>query len=59
MRFVDGLYNPSDACFIAAAPELYEALENLLGMMESVRPDWQHAEQEGARAALAKARGEI
>ena len=38
--------------------DLYEALDNLLGMIENERPDWRHSEQEEARAALAKARGE-
>ena len=44
----------ADACLIAAAPDLFEALEDLLG--------WQtHAPQEvvdAARAAVKKARGE-
>lgn len=52
--------NKNDWSLIAAAPELYEALENVLD-------SWQYGESitEGqdvynaARAALAKARGEV
>ena len=38
--------------------ELYEALDDLLQLIETERPDWQHKEQFRASAALAKARGE-
>lgn len=47
----------ANARLIAAAPELLEALEELLQLIEIERPDWQHTEQHRARAALAKARG--
>ena len=40
------------------ARELEEALDELLQLVETERPDWQHKEQEMARAALKKARGE-
>tara|TARA_Y100000114_G_scaffold123183_1_gene118694 strand:- start:359 stop:640 length:282 start_codon:yes stop_codon:yes gene_type:complete len=40
-----------------AAPDLLEALEELLQLIEIERPDWQHTEQHRARAAIAKARG--
>ena len=41
-----------------AAPDLLEALEELLQLIEIERPDWQHTEQHRARAAIAKARGQ-
>ena len=47
----DGGFDEGDANLIAAAPELYEALEALL----EYRDKWA---VEKARAALAKARGE-
>ena len=53
-----GPYNHDNFVLMSAAHELYEALDNLLGMIENERPDWQYSEQEEARAALAKARGE-
>lgn len=48
----------ANASLIAAAPDLLEALEELLQLIEIERPDWQHTEQHLARAAIAKARGE-
>jgi hypothetical protein len=58
--------NGADARLIAAAPELYEALETFVTeyveLVESGDAGFWDAEQEGkvkaARAALAKARGE-
>ena len=50
--FMRGEFKYPDACLIAAAPELYEALDNILkrGLtIDLIDP---------ARAALAKARGE-
>lgn len=51
----------ANGLLIAAAPELYEALDALLGATE-VLPGYEHeiftAELDAARAALAKARGD-
>ncbi len=49
--------NIADACLIAAAPELLEALENLLKVHEG-EGGTQHNAADMARAALAKAKGE-
>ena len=62
------IYDKADGCLCAAAPELYEALENLMSAMDDVLcnadriPDcivWVVQEaQDKATAALKKARGE-
>ena len=63
------VFTQSDACFIAAAPELLESQENLLaaalGWADSVEydrdPGWDYNEEPvivAARAAIAKAKGE-
>ena len=57
-QVVDFVYEEADARLIAAAPDLLEALEELLQLIEIERPDWLHTEQHRARAAIAKARGE-
>ena len=49
-------WNPSDIPLIAAAPELYEALVDLIGFLFHGKKDRQTILK--ATAALAKARGE-
>lgn len=49
----------ANAHLISAAPDMYEALEELLQLIEIERPDWQHTEQHRGYKALKKARGEI
>ena len=39
MRFVDGYYNTFDACLMAEAKGLYEALESALAVIESLPGD--------------------
>ena len=62
MRLVDGVYNPFDACLIAAAPELYESNQELarhvveLCAVMGVPVPADSLERH--RAASAKARGE-
>ena len=52
-------YDPADAHLIAAAPEIYEALQRLLnGMTQHGMADHGPALKAAARAALRKARGE-
>lgn len=46
----------ANARLIAAAPELLEACEGLLGLAE--RDGWLHVAVNAARAAIAKAKGE-
>ena len=46
----------ANAALISAAPDLYAALDGLLGLTEGNIDGWQ--EIRAARAALAKARGE-
>lgn len=60
MRLVDGYYNTFDASLIAAAPELYEALEFAAKTLERTANDNLDGRNAAtqARAALAKARGE-
>ena len=50
----------ADACLIAAAPELLEALENLLKVLGDLEGGigLQYNEADIARAAIAKAKGE-
>jgi hypothetical protein len=57
MRIAGGYYNIFDANLIAAAPDLYDALENLLKVHKGEGGSKFHA-GDIARAALAKARGE-
>jgi len=51
MRLVDGVYNPFDACLIAAAPDLYNFLD---AKAHHLPIEDQHV----ASLLLAKARGE-
>src|SRR5690554_4939482 len=56
---VDHVYEKSDAYLIAAAPDLYEALDDLRSSCKALGLDRDlHQELYNARAALAKARGE-
>lgn len=48
----------ANAHIIAAAPELYTALEELMTLVELEFDAYNYQEQVNARAALAKARGE-
>lgn len=54
----------ANACLIASAPELYEALDELIELArpnvypQPDKPDSPYAKLERARAALAKARGD-
>ena len=56
-QVVDYVYEEADARLIAAAPELLEALENLLAVREGKGGTKYHAD-DIARAAIAKAKGE-
>ena len=47
-----------DACLIAAAPELLEALEQVVSFVDAGQGTWTVEEQQKARAAIAKAKGE-
>ena len=47
-----------DACLIAAAPDLLEALEKLVSLIDAGEGTWTLEEQQKARAAIAKAKGE-
>jgi hypothetical protein len=47
-----------DACLIAAAPELLEALEQVLSFVDAGQGTWTVEDQNKARAAIAKAKGE-
>jgi hypothetical protein len=49
----------ANAALIAAAPDLLEALEKLVVAMEDELPVGGSDETRAARAALAKARGEV
>ena len=53
-----GVEQEFNAHLIAAAPELYKALNELLTMVELEHDDYNATECVNARAALAKARGE-
>ena len=55
---IDGLNNTENARLIAAAPDLYEALENMVATMTSMGKTENSAIVK-ARAALAKASGEV
>ena len=53
--------NPANACLAAAAPEMYDALADLLDMVDADDgddPDGMVAHLTHARAVMAKARGE-
>ena len=54
----DSIENEADANLISAAPDLLEALENLLAVREGAGGTKYHAD-DIARAAIAKAKGEI
>ena len=47
-----------DACLIAAAPELLEALEQVVSFVDAGQGTWTVEEQQKARAAIAKSKGE-
>ena len=47
-----------DACLIAAAPDLLEALEKLVSLIDAGEGTWTLEEQQKARAAIAKAKGQ-
>ena len=54
-------YNPDTANFIASAPDMYEALEELMDIVQGVIDDGDKLDSftlQTARKALAKARGE-
>lgn len=48
----------ADARLIAAAPELLEAFEKLVSLIDAGEGTWTLEEQQKARAAIAKAKGE-
>ena len=48
----------ANARLIAAAPELLEALEKLVSLIDAGEGTWTLEEQQKARAAIAKAKGE-
>lgn len=48
----------ADARLIAAAPELLEAFEKLVSLVDAGEGTWTLEEQQKARAAIAKAKGE-
>lgn len=50
--------NKANACLIAAAPDLLEALENLADYIDERAGDNECRPLENARAAIAKAKGE-
>ena len=50
--------NIADAYLIAAAPELLEALELVVSFVDAGEGTWTVEEQQKARAAIAKAKGE-
>lgn len=52
-----GVPSYADACLIATAPELLEALKRCLEIMEN-GGRWTLEDQNAARAAIAKAKGE-
>ena len=60
MRMAGGYYNTFDADLIAAAPDLYEALDAAADALEKTANDALVGRNAaaGARAALSKARGE-
>ena len=45
-----------DACLIAAAPELLEALEQVVSFVDAGQGTWTVEEQQKARAAIARAK---
>ncbi|MHB1419526.1 MAG: hypothetical protein ACYCX4_08020 [Bacillota bacterium] len=50
----------SNANLIAAAPDMYEALEELFNLLEEYQPNWYlNGHYKRALAALQKARGEV
>jgi hypothetical protein len=55
---VTWVHDDADAALIAAAPEMYEALDELLRVASAFTHDQLDAKERG-RAALAKARGEV
>lgn len=48
-----------NAMLKAQRKQLREALDDLLGLIENERPDWEHSEQHMARAALAETEEDV
>jgi hypothetical protein len=53
-----GTISEADARLIAAAPDLLEALEKVVSFVDAGQGTWTVEEQQKARAAIAKAKGE-
>lgn len=58
-QIADFVYEEADACLIAAAPELLQALEGLASLYDTDEGCRSTPEYIAARAAIAKARGSL